>query len=99
MSCFWNYKEALHNDFRLAGCLPFFKTSAAPTAIQALSEIFILYKDRLQLHLVHPIHFLLQLRPTLSRVDQTVDHTLVIQPNYACVTGMFNYKKCCDHDC
>ena len=41
----------LHNDFRSAGCLPFYKTSDAATAIQALSEIFILYKDRLQFHL------------------------------------------------
>ena len=29
--------DAIHNDFRLAGCLPFFKTSVAPTAIQALA--------------------------------------------------------------
>ena len=40
-----------HNDFRSAGCLPFYKTSVAPTANQALNEIFILYKDRLQLQL------------------------------------------------
>ena len=40
-----------HNDFRSAGCLPFYKTSDAATAIQALNEIFILYKDRLQFHL------------------------------------------------
>ena len=40
-----------HNDFRSAGCLPFYKTSVAPTAIQALSENFIPYKDRLQFQL------------------------------------------------
>ena len=50
--CFWAPLGAQgHNDFRSAGCLPFYKTSDAATAIQALSEIFILYKDRLQFHL------------------------------------------------
>ena len=38
-------------DFRLASCLPFYKTSVAATAIQALNENFILYKDCLQLQL------------------------------------------------
>ena len=35
----------------------------------------------------------------LWQLDQTVDHTPVIQPIYACVTGMFDFKMCCVHDC
>ena len=48
---FQNVITPEHNDFRSAGCLPFYKTSVAPTAIQALSENFIPYKDRLQFQL------------------------------------------------